>query len=105
MRLAVLYLVLINFLDYITTTILIQKCGFWIEANPLLQAAMVQANSVYPILLVKITPLFIFGLMMWIMHTYHPNRYKLPIWIWIVMIINAFLTGVVIRTIYTINYV
>lgn len=102
MRLAFLYLILINLLDFVTTSILIQKFGFWIEANPLLTFSMVQANSVYPILIHKFIPLFIFAVFLWILYKVHPHRYNLPIWTWIVWAINIALTGVVIRSTYAI---
>jgi hypothetical protein len=102
MRLAFLVLVLINLLDFITTSILIDKFGFWIEANPLLTFSMVQANSVYPIIIHKFIFLFMFALFMWILYKRRPDRYKLPIWTWIVWIINLALLGVVIRSTYAI---
>lgn len=102
MRLAFLYLIFINLIDFVTTSMLINKFGFWIEGNPLLYNAMVHTDSVYPILLAKIIPLFIFGLFMWIMKVYRPDRYKLKVWLWSTIIINISLTGVVIRSIYAI---
>lgn len=104
MRLAFLYLILVNLLDFVTTAILVNQYGFWIEANPFLTTAMIQADSVYPILIHKIIPLFIFAVMMWIMKVRRPDRYNKPVWIWVVMTINLITTIVVIRSIYAINY-
>lgn len=104
MRLAFLYLIFINLLDFVTTAMLIERHGYWVEANPLLYLSMVAADSVYPILIAKIVPMFIFGIAMWTMQKFYPDRYKLSIWIWMVMAINVGLTAVVIRSIYAITY-
>lgn len=102
MRIAFLYLILINLLDFGTTAILIEKFGFWIEGNPILTYSMVHANSMYPILIHKFVPLFILAAGLWIMLKYYPDRYQLPIWKWIVWTMNIALTGIVIRSAYII---
>lgn len=99
MRFAYLYLIVINLLDYITTRMLVVRQGFEVEANPILRHLITIADSTYPILLLKVLAVIAYGAGLYWLKTLHPERYALPIWLWVTIGIDLILTGIVVGSI------
>jgi hypothetical protein len=103
MKRAFWYLVVINILDYLTTAYLVYKQGFIVEANPILLYTMQITGTVLVILGIKLSMLALYAYFMYLLSVYHPNRYKHPMWLWVISTINIAYTFVVLRSIYVIG--
>ncbi len=99
MRLAYLYLIFITLLDYLTTHVLVARQGFEIEANPFLRYLITTVESTYPILVIKLITVVVYGLALYTLKVYYPQRYALPVWTWVTVGIDMLLTGIVIGAI------
>lgn len=63
-------LVILNLADFWATEQLIQEQGYSIEANPLLYSAMIYVNGCWPILVMKLIPLTILGVALFLFRKY-----------------------------------